>query len=253
MTAKHLLASKVALVTGGARGIGLACATELSRAGASVILIDKLGDAAAASAQRIIDAGGCAVSIEADVCDTAKLPGLLAGAEHAFGQLDILVNNVGITIESPTEEITAEEWDTVMEINLKTVFFVTQAALPPLMRRGPGGAVVNVSSIVARSGGVNSTMHYAASKGAVLSLTRALAREWGPRGLRFNAVTPGPIMTEMIGHWSREKLDELVARTPLRRLGTAADVAYSVVFLASPWSEHLTGVGLDVAGGLYMS
>jgi 3-oxoacyl-[acyl-carrier protein] reductase len=252
MTTRYLLEGKAALVTGSARGIGLACATELSRAGASVVLLDRLGDTARASARALIDEGGRAVAIEGDVCQTATLPQLVAQAEATFGRLDILVNNVGMTLETQTESITSAEWDLVMEVNLKTVFFMTQATLPALSRQG-GGVVVNVSSIVARSGGVNSTMDYAASKGGVLSLTRALARELGPRGIRVNAVTPGPIMTEMIQHWSKEKLDDLVARTPVRRLGTPVDVAHSVVFLASPWADYLTGVAIDVAGGLYMS
>jgi NAD(P)-dependent dehydrogenase (short-subunit alcohol dehydrogenase family) len=252
MTLRHLLDGKAALITGGARGIGSACVERLSDAGAAVVIADRLGDEANAVAERIRESGGRAAALMIDLTQTDRIPAMVEDAEAAFGRLDILVNNAGISLDTTTEAITEAEWDLVMNANLKAVFFVTQAALPALLRQGKG-AIVNISSIVARSGGVNSTADYTASKGGVLALTRVLAREYGPRSIRVNAVTPGPIMTEMIAEWPKERLNDLVERIPLRRLGTAADVADCVVFLASPLADYLTGVGLDVAGGIYMS
>lgn len=252
MITQDLLEGKVAVVTGGARGIGLACAQRLSQVGAAVIILDRLAIEAEAAARDLCRTGGRALALASELTRTNELPAVVQQAEAAFGRIDILVNNAGIAPEAPTEAIGADQWDRVMEVNLKTVFFMTQAVLPYMLRQG-GGAVVNVSSIVARSGGVNSTMDYTASKGGVLSLTRGLAREFGPRGIRVNAVTPGPVMTDMIQHWPLEKLDGLVARIPLRRLGTKDDVAHSVVFLASSWADYLTGVAIDVAGGIHMA
>jgi 3-oxoacyl-[acyl-carrier protein] reductase len=252
MTLQHLLDGKVALVTGAARGIGRRCAERLHEAGAAVVIADRLGDEAEAFAQQLRDSGGRAVALTIDLTQTGRIPALVEQAEKAFGRLDILVNNAGISLDTATETITEAEWDFVMNVNLKTVFFVTQAALPALLRQ-KRGAIVNVSSIVARSGGVNSTVDYTASKGGVLALTRVLARQYGPRSIRVNAVTPGPIMTEMIAGWPEERLQDLVNRIPLRRLGTATDVADSVVFLASPLADYLTGVAIDVAGGIHMS
>ncbi len=244
-----LLAGKVAVVTGAARGIGRACAMGLAAAGASVVIVDRLAEPASETAR---DIGARATWLHADLTDTPSLKAVAKAAEAAFGRIDILVNNAGVSTETPTLDIDAAQWDLTMQVNLKTVFFTTQAFLPEMLRQGYG-AIVNVSSVVARSGGVNSTADYTASKGGVLSLTRQLAREFGPQGIRVNAVTPGPVKTEMIEHWAPEKLDELVGRIPLRRLGTPEDVAHSVVFLASPWADYLTGVAIDVAGGIFMA
>jgi 3-oxoacyl-[acyl-carrier protein] reductase len=252
MTIQHLLEGKVALVTGGARGIGKACAEELSGVGAAVVILDKLGGIAAATAREIESRGGKAAVVVGDLSQIGTIADLVTQAEKAFGRIDILVNNAGISQPTETETLDQGQWDRIMDINLKAVFFVTQAVLPLLRRQG-GGAIVNLSSIVARSGGVNSTVDYTISKSGVLGMTRVLARQYGPENIRVNAVTPGPIMTEMIGSWPKERLADLESRIPLRRLGTPKDVATSVTFLASPWAGWLTGVAIDVAGGLYMA
>jgi 3-oxoacyl-[acyl-carrier protein] reductase len=252
MTTQHLLEGKVALVTGGARGIGRACAEELSSAGAAIVILDKLSDEATAAAGEIKGRGGKAAVVVGDLSQIGTIAGLVTEAEAAFGRIDILVNNAGVSYPTQTETLDQAQWDRIMDINLKAVFFVTQAVLPLLRRQG-GGAIVNVSSVVARSGGVNSTVDYTISKSGVLGMTRVLARQYGPENIRVNAVTPGPIMTEMIGSWPKERLADLESRIPLRRLGTPEDVATSVTFLASPWADYLTGVAIDVAGGLYMA
>jgi 3-oxoacyl-[acyl-carrier protein] reductase len=246
-----VLADRVALVTGGARGIGLACATGLSRAGAAVVIADRLDREGEAAARAMQAPGGRAAFLAADLSRTSEIPRIVQEAGTAFGRIDILVNNAGILSEVPTETLSEEQWDHLMAINLKAVFFVTQAVLPWMVRHG-GGAIVSLSSLAARVGGIAAAADYATSKAGVIGLTRTLARQYGPQGIRVNAVAPGPIMTEMTRHWPKAVLDDFIARIPLRRLGTAEDVARVVVFLAGPESGYLTGATIDVNGGLYM-
>ncbi len=251
MTGPQPLADRVALVTGGARGIGLACATGLSRAGAAVLVVDRLAEEADTAVRVIMESGGKAHALAADLSQTRHIAGIVDEASRVFGRIDILVNNAGILSEVPTESLSEEQWDRVMAINFKAVFFVTQAAVP-WMIRGGGGAIVNISSLAARVGGIVTAPDYASSKAGVIGLTRTLARQYGSSGIRVNAVAPGPIMTEMTRHWSEEVRREFIARIPLGRLGTADDVARVVVFLAGPESAYLTGITIDVNGGLYM-
>jgi 3-oxoacyl-[acyl-carrier protein] reductase len=245
------LADRVALVTGGARGIGRACATGLSAAGAAILVVDRLAQEAEAVVRTIVESGAKAHSLAADLSQTRHIAEIVEEAARVFGRIDILVNNAGISSEVPTETLTEEQWDRVMAINFKAVFFTTQAAVP-WMIRGGGGAIVNISSLAARVGGLVTAPDYAASKAGVIGLTRTLARQYGSSGIRVNAVAPGPIVTEMTRHWSEEVRREFIARIPLGRLGTAEDVARVVVFLAGPESAYLTGVTIDVNGGLYM-
>jgi 3-oxoacyl-[acyl-carrier protein] reductase len=198
-----------------------------------------------------VESGGKAHALAADLSQTRHIAGIVEEAARVFGRIDILVNNAGILSEVPTETLTEEQWDRLMAINLKAVFFVTQAVLPWLIRQG-AGSIVNISSLAARVGGIAAAADYATSKAGVIGLTRTLARQYGPKGIRVNAVAPGPIMTEMTRHWPKAVLDEFIARIPLRRLGAAEDVARVVVFLAGPESGYLTGVTIDVNGGLHM-
>jgi 3-oxoacyl-[acyl-carrier protein] reductase len=246
-----VLTGQAALVTGGARGIGRACAELLSAAGAAVVIVDRLAGDAEAAAQALRAAGGDAAAIEADLSELRNVAPMAETAARAFGRIDILVNNAGIISEVPTAELTEAQWDRVTGINLKAVVFVTQACLPGMVRRG-SGAVVNISSLAARVGGIATGVDYTATKAAVIGVTRRLAREYGPKGIRVNAVAPGPIATEMTRHWSAELRESFVARIPLGRFGTAEDVARVVVFLAGPDAAYLTGVTIDVNGGGYM-
>ena len=246
------LAGRVALVTGGARGIGLACATGLSRAGAAVVLTDRLDREGEAAARAIAAGGGKAAFVAADLSRTPEIARIVEEAGRTFGRLDILVNNAGIISEVPSEALTEDQWDRLMSVNLKAVFFVSQAVLPWMVRQG-GGAIVSLSSLAARVGGIVTAPDYATSKAGVIGLTRTLARQYGPKGIRVNAVAPGPIMTEMTRHWSEDVRREFIARIPLRRLGTAEDVASVVVFLAGPESGYITGATIDINGGLHMS
>ena len=251
MNGPRPLADRVALVTGGARGIGLASATGLSRAGAAILIVDRLAQESDAAVRATVEAGGKAHALAADLSQTRHIAGIVEEAGRVFGRLDILVNAAGILTETPSESLSEEQWDRLMAINFKAVFFVTQAVAPWMLRVG-GGAVVNISSLAARVGGIVAGADYAASKAGVVGLTRTLARQYGPRGIRVNAVAPGPIMTEMTRHWSEEVRRDFIARIPLGRLGTPEDVARVVVFLAGPDSAYLTGATIDVNGGLYM-
>jgi 3-oxoacyl-[acyl-carrier protein] reductase len=252
VAAPQILSDRVALVTGAARGIGLACATELSRAGAMVVIADRLAREGEAAAGGIVAAGGRAVAVTVDLARTRDASHLVHEAVGRYGRIDILVNNAGILNQTPTEELTEEQWDRLMAINLKAVFFLTQAVLPVMVRQG-SGAIVSLASLAARVGGIAAGVDYATSKAGVVGLTRTLARQYGPKGIRVNAVAPGVIMTEMTRPWPEEVRQDFAARTPLRRLGTPEDVARVVAFLAGPDSGFITGATIDVNGGLYMS
>jgi 3-oxoacyl-[acyl-carrier protein] reductase len=251
MCTRGSLAEQVALVTGAARGIGRACAEGLSRAGAAVVIADRLVQEAEEAARAIQAAGGKAVAVSADVTKLPDIARMVVTATRAFGQVDVLVNNAGILSEMPTEELTEDQWDRLMAVNLKAVVFVTQAVLRGMAHRGRG-SVVNISSLAARVGGIVAGVDYAASKAGVIGVTRTLARQYGPHGIRVNAVAPGPIETEMTRYWPADIRKSLVTRIPLGRLGTPEDVARVVVFLAGPEAGYLTGVTIDVNGGLYM-
>lgn len=245
------LAGQVAVVTGGARGIGRACAESLSRAGAAAVILDRLAEEAKETAEAIRDVGGRAAAVSVDLATTRDIARTVTEAAHAFGQIDILINNAGIYSEVPISELTEDQWDRVMAVNLKAMVFMTRAVLPWMERQGRG-SVVNISSLAARIGGIMTGVDYTASKAGVVGLTRSLARQLGPKGIRVNAVAPGPIGTEMTRHWSAEVRQSFTSRIPLGRLGTPEDVARVVVFLAGPGAGYLTGVTIDVNGGFYM-
>ncbi|HLW60080.1 MAG TPA: 3-oxoacyl-ACP reductase family protein [bacterium] len=251
MTSQGLV-DRVALVTGGARGIGLACASGLSRAGAAVVIADRLDREGEEAAQALRAHGGKAAFLTADLARTAEIPRVVREAHRAFGRIDVLVNNAGILNQTATEALSEDRWDRLMSINLKAVFFVTQAVLPLMVEQG-GGSIVSISSLAARVGGIAAGIDYAASKAGVIGLTRTLARQYGPKGIRVNAVAPGVIATEMTRPWPEEVRQDFVTRTPLRRLGTPEDVARVVVFLAGPESAFITGTTIDVNGGLFMA
>ena len=246
-----VLTGQAALVTGGARGIGRACAERLSSAGAAVVIADRLAGEADAAARALVAAGGKAVAVAADVSDPRSIAPMVDTATRAFGHVDILVNNAGVISEVATADLTDEQWEHVVGINLKAVVFVTQACLPGMVRRG-SGSIINISSLAARVGGIATGVDYSATKAGIIGVTRTLARQYGPQGIRVNAVAPGPIATEMTRHWSAELRESFIARIPLGRFGTADDVARVVVFLAGPDSSYLTGVTIDVNGGSYM-
>ena len=236
------LAGKTALVTGGSRGIGRAIAVELARGGASVVVGYRSGkDEAEAVAAEI---GGRAV--EADVSSAEDAARLVGEA----GDVDILVNNAGLTRDGLLARMSDDDWRTVIETNLSSVFYTCRAVTRPMMKKR-GGSIVNVSSIVGVHGNWGQT-NYAASKAGIIGFTKSLARELGSRGVRANVVAPGYIQTALTEVLPEEAREAMLTNTPLGRLGDPADVAGAVRFLCSDEASFVTGEVLLVDGGLGM-
>jgi len=240
------LTGKVALVTGGSRGIGAAIAGRLAAEGASVAITYTQGaDAAAAVVKQIESAGGKALAVRADATDASAVKAAVEKTVAAFGRLDVLVNNAGTAIPKPFEESTLEEMDRMIALNVRGVFVATQAALKHL---GQGGRIINIGSCVGERMMTPGLATYAATKGAVKMFTQGLAREVGERGITVNNVQPGPIDTELNPATSEWAVPQ-IAITALKRYGTVDDVAALVAFVASPEASYITGANLTVDGG----
>lgn len=242
---------KVALVTGGSRGIGRAVAIELAGRGASVVLTYAGNEAAAAEAvKQIVDGGGRARALRLDVADSAACAATVDRIIADEGRLDVLVNNAGIAVDGLLMRFKDEDWDLTMATNLRGAFALTRAAARPMMKQR-AGAIVNVSSVVGEMGNAGQAA-YAASKAGLLGLTKAVARELGSRNIRVNAVTPGFVATDMTSGLPEAAKEKLLAQTALGRLGTAEEIAKVIAFLASDAAAYVTGEVLKVNGGLYM-
>lgn len=240
------LGDKVALVTGGSRGIGAAISRELARGGAKVAVNYRSGrEAAAAVAAEI---GGIAVG--ADVGDPGEVASLVDRVEEELGDLDVLVNNAGVTRDTLIARMSDEDWTEVIDTNLRGTFNTCRAVSRKMLRRR-SGAIVNLSSVVGIHGNPGQA-NYAASKGGIIGLTKALARELGVRGVRVNAVAPGYITTELTNVLSEDLTGLILGNTPLGRLGSPEDVAAAVRFLCSDEAAFITGDVLLVDGGLGM-
>lgn len=247
------LSGKVALVTGGGRDIGRSVSLRLAKAGATVIVnFANNADAANDTVRAITDAGGSARAHRADVTDMAAVQAMVDGVKSDHGRIDILVNLAGgMVARKPIEEQDEGFYDQLMDLNLKSAWAVTRAA-KPLM--GKGASIVNVSSLAGRDGGGPGASLYATAKGALMTLTRAWAKEFGPQGIRVNAVCPGLIGTSFHDIFSKPEGRAAVAgNTPLRREGHPDEVAEAIVWLASDDSGFLTGVNMDINGGLGFS
>jgi 3-oxoacyl-[acyl-carrier protein] reductase len=246
------LTNKVALVTGSRRGLGKAIAQRLAQAGADIVINDiEAGMAEAeATAAEIAALGRRTTVITGDVSQGADADRLIETCVERMGRLDILVNNAGVTRDSLLIRMTDEQWKLVLDINLTGTFNCTRAAARPMMKQR-GGKIVNIASVVGLMGNVGQA-NYAASKGGVIALTKATAKELAPRGIQVNAVAPGFIVSAMTDQLSEEARARLMALIPLARLGTADDVAEAVAFLASSSADYITGQVLPVDGGMVM-
>jgi glucose 1-dehydrogenase/3-oxoacyl-[acyl-carrier protein] reductase len=240
-----------AWVTGGGAGIGRGIALHLARAGARVTCVDVDEEAALAVAQEIRKAGGEALGLRADVSAEGDVARAIRSATEAFGGIDVLVNNAGVVLIKSFESSTLEEWDRTLRINLRSMFVCSQYALPWL-RRSQAGSIVNISSMAATRFTVPH-VPYAASKAGVLALTRDLAVELAPDGIRVNAVAPGPIATQMVRTWDDEQIEAAGAHFLLGRMGRPEDIAEAVGFLASERASYVTGAVLPVTGGADLS
>ncbi len=246
------LEDRVAIVTGGSRGIGRAIATELARRGAAVVVNYRQdGEAAAAVVAEIESAGGRAVGFQADVSELTQAQALVEAAIQTYGRLDILVNNAGTTRDQVILMMSEEDWDTVIRVNLKSLYNTCKAAARPMVRQR-SGRIINITSVVGIAGQGGQT-NYAAAKAGVIGFTKSLAKELGPRGITVNAVAPGLIPTDLTANLPEELRQKAIEQTPLRRLGRAEEIAWAVAFLASDEAAFITGVTLPVDGGLVMS
>jgi NAD(P)-dependent dehydrogenase (short-subunit alcohol dehydrogenase family) len=244
------LENKVALISGGARGMGAVEAKMFAQEGAKVVIGDVLDEDGKQTEAEINEAGGECVFVHLDVTDETAWQDAVAAAVDRFGKLDILVNNAGIARINNVEDTTSDEWDLVMDINAKGVFLGTKAAIPEIRKAG-GGSIVNISSIAGLTGGRTSS--YAASKGAVRLLTKSTAIQYAGEGIRCNSVHPGVIETPMTTPMmlnTQEGRDLNASRHPLGRVGQPEDIAYGVLFLASDESSFMTGSELGIDGGL---
>ena len=241
------LSGKNALVTGSTRGIGRTIADALAGAGARVAIVGR--DKAKADAVAI-EIGHSAQGFGCEVSDTAAVGQLISDVEAAFGGIDILVNNAGLTRDNLLIRLKDEDWDAVINANLRGAFAATRAATRGMMKRR-WGRVINIASVVGLTGNKGQA-NYAASKAGLIGLTKAIARELASRNILVNAIAPGYIETDMTAALSAEARQALTSQIPLERLGTPSDVAFAVTFLASDYASYITGQVLVVDGGMVM-
>ncbi len=244
------LNDKVALVTGGGRGIGKAIVEHLAERGASLAIVDIDEEAANSLAGKLCETGHKAIGIKADVTGLKDAEEAVSITIKNFGKLDILINNAGVTRDNLLIRMSEEDWNLVLDINLKGVFNFTKAAARHMMRQRTG-AIVNISSVVGISGNPGQA-NYSASKAGVIGLTKTTARELSSRGIRVNAIAPGFIKTIMTDKLSDNVKEGLISRIPLACLGEPNDVAEAVSFLVSDGAKYVTGQVLNVDGGMIM-
>jgi 3-oxoacyl-[acyl-carrier protein] reductase len=247
-----MMEGRVAIVTGAAQGIGASIAKRFASEKIRVVVADVKKELGERKARQIREAGGDALFLEVDVSKKADADRLVSETLKEFGRLDILVNNAAINYLTPIlEEVREKEWDQVLAVNIKGVFFCMSAAVDP-MKYQKWGRVINIGSIAGKQGGPASGVHYCASKAAVICMTKQFARYLAPYGITVNAIAPGIIDTEMGRFLGPEAIERNIRLTPLGRLGTPEDVAHAALFLASEDAEFITGEILDVNGGVLM-
>jgi 3-oxoacyl-[acyl-carrier protein] reductase len=244
------LKDRVALVTGASQGIGRATALALAAAGAKVVCAARNAEKLAAVVTEIGSAGGEARAVTMDVADSAQIKAGFKEVTERFGRLDILVNNAAVTRDMLALRMKAEDWEEVLKTNLTGAYVCIQNALG-IMLRQRYGRIINVSSVVAQTGNAGQA-NYVAAKAGLIGLTKAIAVEIASRNITVNAVAPGFIATPMTEVLSQQVKDAMLARIPLNRMGTDAEVAAAIVFLASEEAGYITGHVLDINGGMYM-
>ncbi|SMB99206.1 3-oxoacyl-[acyl-carrier-protein] reductase [Thermanaeromonas toyohensis ToBE] len=242
------LKDKVAIITGGAKGIGKETALLFAREGAKVVICDFDEEAGHNTLEELKAIGAAALFFKVDVTDRASVQAMVEATKKEFGRIDILINNAGITSDALLTKMTEEQWDKVIAVNLKGVFNCTQAVAPIMLEQG-SGVILNASSVVGVYGNIGQT-NYAATKAGVIGMTKSWAKELGRKGIRVNAVAPGFILTDMTAKVPQKILDMMKEKTPLGRLGLPQDVAAAYLFLASDEASYINGQVLGVDGGL---
>ncbi|MDG5787430.1 3-oxoacyl-ACP reductase FabG [Evansella sp. AB-P1] len=246
------LAGKVVLITGAAGGIGAAAAHLFAKKGASVVVADFLEEQGQAVlnelASRRGEKGGKHSFFQVNVADSTSVQQMVRQVLEEYGKIDVLVNNAGITRDAMFRKMTEEAWHEVIDVNLNGVFYCAKAVIPKMIEQG-NGVIINTSSIVGVHGNIGQT-NYAATKSAVIGMTKTWAKELGPKGIRVNAVAPGFIATNMVEKMPEKVIDQLKEKIPLRRLGLPEDIGRAYVFLASEEASYINGTTLEVNGGL---
>lgn len=242
------LHNKVAIITGAARGIGAETARRFAEEGAHVVLGDVTAEEGEGAAGRIRNAGGSAIFLPVDVTDRRSVQDLIERTLAHFGRLDVLVNNAGVLRDAQLRKMSEDQFDLVIDVNLKGVYHCGQAAAIHMVEQG-SGVILNASSVVGIDGNFGQT-NYVATKSAVIGMTKVWARELGPKGIRVNAVAPGFIETDMTAQMPQKIYDSMVEKTPLRRAGSVLDVANAYLWLASDEASFINGVVLRVDGGI---
>jgi 3-oxoacyl-[acyl-carrier protein] reductase len=242
------LSGRVAIVTGASRGIGRAIAQQLARQGAVVVAAAR-GENARAVVDEIVASGGRAEAVSLDVTESGAAEQLVGNTLERHSRIDVLVNNAGIARDQLLLRMKRDDWDAVLATNLTAAFALSQAVLKPMIRQR-GGRIISISSVVGQSGNAGQA-NYAASKAGLIGFTKALALEVASRGITANVVAPGLIETDMTRALTEQARDEWASKIPLRRLGTPADIASAVCFLASDEASYITGHVLAVNGGMY--
>ena len=244
------LSGKVALVTGASRGIGCGIAKTLAKNGAHVVCVSRKVSDVQSVADEIIAAGGAATAVACDISDSDNVSKLIKETVATHDHLDILVNNAGVTRDNLLMRMSEDDWNTVLNINLKAAFIAIKAAARTMMKQR-NGRIINISSVVGLMGNAGQ-VNYAASKAGLIGLTKSTARELASRGITANCIAPGYVATDMTNELGDEVRQSLNEKIPLGRIGQVEDIAYAVTFLASDEAEYITGQTLAIDGGMVM-
>ncbi len=242
------LQDKVSIITGAAQGIGLATALKFAREGAVVIVCDMRPEAVDAAVRQCLEAGARAEGFVVDVTQREQVDAMVAAVKHRHGRIDVLVNNAGITKDARLQKMTLQQFDAVIDVNLRGVFHCAQAVADTMVAQGRG-VILNASSVVGIYGNFGQT-NYAASKFGVIGFTKTWSRELGPKGVRVNAVAPGFIETPILGSIPDKVLAHMREQVPLHRLGKPEEIANVYAFLASDEASYVNGAVIEVSGGM---
>lgn len=247
-----MLENRAAIVTGAGSGIGRAIALALANHGAKVVVSDINLESARKVTEEICSSGGEAIAIKVDITAESDISAMVKACVASFGKVDVLVNNAGMVYTRPLIETSEADWDRVINTNLKSAFMCCKAVFP-LMIQQKGGKIINIASVAGkRGGGLLGSSSYAAAKGGVIAFTKTIAREGGAYGINVNAITPALTETPMTAQMNDEKRQAILKNIPLGRAGQPEDIAKAVVFLASNYSDFITGEIMDVDGGFMM-
>jgi len=246
-----LFNGELVIITGAAQGIGRAMAEKFCKEGAKAAIVDINEEKGVLCAESIQSAGGDAHFFKCDVMCVEEISNCVKSIADKFGRIDILVNNAGILHTTPIEDVTEEEWDRMMAINLKSVFFMSQQVIPYMKKAGTG-SILNISSLAGRMGGYANGLGYTASKAGIIGLTYGFANRLAKDNINVNAIAPGTTKTDILNDIPMERLDELKASIPLGRFGMPEDIADAAIFLTSSKASFITGAVLDVNGGMFV-